>query len=92
VAVARNACSSFIAGHLASTVTRAAKHSVEFAADHLFDELSCPSTHFGLQWIKPVVKKINSHLGCWLQRIRLRGNDRHGVVSYLTLQRQMIRG
>src|SRR5258708_10276902 len=48
VAVARNACSSFIAGHLASTVTRAGKHSVELAADHLFDELTRPSAHLGL--------------------------------------------
>ena len=92
MAVARNACFSFIAGYLASTVTRAGKHSVEFAADHLFDELTRPSAHLGLEWIKPVVEKINSHLGCRLRRIRLRGSAYHGVVSYPTLQRQMIRG
>ena len=51
-----------------------------------------PSAHLGLERIKPVVEKINSLLGCRLRRIRLRGSDRHGVVSYLTLQRQMIRG
>jgi hypothetical protein len=60
VAVARNACSFFIAGLLASTVTRAGKHSVELAADHLFDELTRPSAHLGLDWIKPVVEKILS--------------------------------
>ena len=43
MAVARNACASFIAGYLASTVTRAGKHSVELAADHRFDELTRPS-------------------------------------------------
>ena len=38
MAVAGNVRTFFIAGHLASPVTRAAKHSVEFAADQLFDE------------------------------------------------------
>jgi hypothetical protein len=92
MAVARHACSSFIAGHLASTVTRAGKHSVELAADHLFDELMRPSAHLGLDRIKPVGEKINSHLGCRLRRIRLRGSARHGVVSSPALQRQTIRG
>jgi hypothetical protein len=45
-----------------------------------------------LKRIKPVVEKINSHIGCGLQRIRLHGSARHGVVSSPTLQRQMIRG
>jgi hypothetical protein len=39
-----------------------------------------------------IVEKINSHLGCRLQRIRLRGSARHGVVSSPALQRRMIRG
>jgi hypothetical protein len=89
VAVARNACSSFIAGHLASTVTRAGKHSVELAADHLFDELTRPNAQLGLDGldrIKPVVEKINSHLDCGLRRIRLHGSARHGVVSSPALQ------
>jgi hypothetical protein len=90
--VARNVCSSFIAGHLASTVTRAGKHSVELAADHFFDELARPSAHLGLDRIKPVIEKINSDLDCRLRRIRLRGSDRHGVVSSPALQRRMIRG
>src|SRR4029077_11341893 len=68
------------------------KHGVELAADHLFDELADPSAHLGLDRIKPVVEKINSHLGCRLRRIRLRGSARHGVVSSPALQRRMIRG
>ena len=92
MAVAGNDRSFFIASNLASPVTRAGKHSIELAADQLFDELTRPSAHLGLERIKPVVEKINSLLGCRLRRIRLRGSDRHGVVSYLTLQRQMIRG
>jgi hypothetical protein len=53
-----------------------------------------PSTlrMFGLDRIKPIAEKINSLLGRWLQRIRLRGIVRHGVVSSPTLQRRMIRG
>jgi hypothetical protein len=51
VAVARNACSSFIAGYLASTVTRAGKHVVELAPDHRFNELTRPGPHFGLERI-----------------------------------------
>ena len=92
VAVARNARTFFIAGHLASPVTRACQHSVKLAADQLFDELTRPSAHLGLDRIKPVVEKINSHLGCRLRRIRLRGMARHGVVSSPALQRRMIRG
>jgi hypothetical protein len=91
-AVARNARSYFTAGHLTSPITWACQHSVELAADQLFDELTRSSPHFGLNRIKPVVEKINSHLGRRLQRIRLRGNARHGVVSSPTLQRRMIRG
>jgi hypothetical protein len=48
------------ADHLASTVTRAGKHSVEFAADHLFDELARPSAHLDLDRVKPVVEKASS--------------------------------
>jgi hypothetical protein len=43
----------FIVGHLASPATRAAKHSVEFAADQLFDKLTRPSAHRGFNRIKP---------------------------------------
>jgi hypothetical protein len=92
VAVARNAGPSFIAGPLASSVTRPCQRRVELAAEQFFDELTRSSPHFGLKRIKPVVKKINSHFGRWLQRIRLRCIVRHGVVSSPTLQRRMIRG
>ena len=92
MAVARNACSSFIADHPASTVTRASKRSVELAADHPFDELTRPSAHLGLDRIEPGVEKINSHLRCRLRRIRLRGSACHGVVSSPALQCRMIRG
>jgi hypothetical protein len=92
MAGARDARSSFTAGHLASPVTRACQYSVELAADQLFDEPTCPRPYLGLDRVKPVVEKINSHLGRRLQRLRLRGNVRHGVVSSPTLQRRMIRG
>ena len=64
--MAGNVRTCFIAGHLASPVTRAGKHSVELAADQLFNEVTRPSTHLGLDRIEPVVEKINSHLGCKL--------------------------
>ena len=61
VAVARNTGSSFIAGHPASSITRPCQHSVELAADQLFDELTRSSPHLGLDRINPIVEKINSH-------------------------------
>ena len=39
--VARDAGSCFTAGHLASFVTRPCQRGIEFAADQLFDELTC---------------------------------------------------
>lgn len=90
VAVARNAGSFLAAGHPASSVAWAHQHGVQLAADQFFEELSRPSPYLGFDRIKPVVEKINSHLGCRPQRIRLRANVRH--VSSLALQRRMIRG
>jgi hypothetical protein len=89
VAVASNACPSLIAGHLALTVTRAGKHSVKLAADHLFDELTRPSARLALDRIKPVVEKINS--------ISAAGCEESGFVVVLVMawsrvRRQMIRG
>src|SRR4030095_7881543 len=55
-------------------------------------KLTRSSPHFGLDRVEPIVEKINSHLGRWLQRITLRGKVHHGVVSSPTLQRRMIRG
>ena len=40
VAMARDAGSCFIAGHLASFVTRLCQRGIEFAADQFFDELA----------------------------------------------------
>ena len=90
--VALDAGSCFIAGHLASFVTRPCQRGIEFAADQLFDELTRPSPYLGLDRIEPVVEKINSHLSRRLHGIRLRGKLGHGVVSSPTLQRRMIRG
>jgi hypothetical protein len=92
VAVARRGCSAFIGSLLASLITRPRQRIVELAADQLFDELARPDANLGLDRIKPVVEKINNHLGCRLRRIRLRGSARHGVVSGPALQRRMIRG
>jgi hypothetical protein len=88
----RNASFSFIAGHLASPITRAGQCCVELAADQLFDELPRPTPDLGLDRIEPIVKKVGSALCSKLQGIRLRGNACHGVVSSPTLQRRMIRG
>jgi len=90
--MARNAGSSFIAGHLASSVTRPCQRSIELAAKQLFDKLTRSGPHLGLDRVEPIVEKINSHFGRRLQRIRLRDIVRHGVVSSPTLQRRMIRG
>jgi hypothetical protein len=92
VALARNARSSFVAGHRDAPVTWPRKCRLEVAAEQFFDELTRSSPHFGLKRIKPVVEKIASHIGRTLQRIRLRGSACHGVVSSPTLQRRMIRG
>jgi hypothetical protein len=92
VPVARNLGSCFIASHLAAFVTRPCQRSVELAAKQLFNELTRSSPNLSLDRIKPIVEKINSLIGCRLQRIRLRGIVRHGVVSSPTLQRRMIRG
>jgi hypothetical protein len=90
MAVARDAGSSFIAGHLASSVTRPCQRSIELAAEQLFDELTRPSPYLGLDRIKPIVEKINGLLGRRLRRIKLRSSVRHGVVSSSALQRWMI--
>jgi hypothetical protein len=63
VAVARNAGSCFIAGHLASSVTRPCQRSIELAAEQLFDELTRPNPYLGLDRVEPIIKKINSLLG-----------------------------
>jgi len=66
VAVARHGRSAFIGGLLASLITRPRQRIVELAADQLFDELARLGANLGLDRIKPVVEKINSHLRCRL--------------------------
>src|ERR1019366_6835256 len=90
--VALDAGSCFIAGHLASFVTRPCQRGIELAADQLFDELTRPSPYLSLDRVEPVVEKINSHLSRRLHGIRLRGKLGDGVVSSPTLLRRMIRG
>jgi hypothetical protein len=51
------------------------------APDQFLDELTDPFAHTAFDWIKPVVEKMDGGVGCRLQRLRLRGNVRHGVVS-----------
>jgi len=58
--VARDAGSCFIAGYLASFVTRPFQRGIEFAADQLFDELTRPSPYLSLDRIEPVFEKINN--------------------------------
>jgi hypothetical protein len=55
-------------------------------------ETAHPIAHPSFDRIEPIVEKILSCFANRLRGIRLRDNVLHGVVSYLTLQRQMIRG
>ena len=57
-----------------------------------FDELANPFAHTALDRIKPVVEKVGGSVGCRLERIRLRGTVRHGMVSVPALERRVIRG
>ena len=45
-----------------------------------------------LDRIKPVVEKVRGSAGGRLERIKLRGTVRHGVVSVPALERRLIRG
>jgi hypothetical protein len=81
VAMPHDTSSFFIAGRLASSITRPGQGFIELAADQFFDELPSPIADFDLDRIEPIVKKMGSRLCFRLQGIRLRGNARHGVVS-----------
>src|SRR5260370_13190116 len=67
VTVARDAGFSFIAGHLASLVTRSRQHGVKLAADQFFDELTRSSPYLRLDLIEPVVATSRSCLCCRLR-------------------------
>ena len=58
----RNARSFFIAGHLASPITRAGQGLIELAADQFFDELPRSPPDRCLDRIEPIVKKMGSRL------------------------------
>jgi hypothetical protein len=65
---------------------------VQLALDHGLDKAAHPITHRGFNRIEPIIEKIHSCIGERLRGIRLRGTALHGVVSYPTLKRRMIRG
>ena len=78
-----------------ATLTGAARaHQclIQLALDHRLDEAAHPITHPSFDRIEPIVEKIHSCFANRLRGIRLRDNVLHGVVSYPTLQRQIIRG
>jgi hypothetical protein len=64
LAVRRLSC--FIAGHLASSVTRPCRRGIEFAENQPFDELTCPDPYLGLDRVEPVVERstASSVAGC----------------------------
>jgi hypothetical protein len=39
-----------------------------------------------------ILQKVGGGVGCRLERIRLRGTVRHGVISVPALERRVIRG
>jgi hypothetical protein len=65
---------------------------VQLALDYGLDKAAHPITHRGFNRIEPIIEKIHSCIGDRLRGIRLCGNALHGVVSYPTLKRRMIRG
>src|SRR5579862_584579 len=65
---------------------------IQLAFDHGLDEVTHPITHRGFNWVEPIVEQIRSCIGDRLRGIMLRGNALHGVVSYPTPQRRVIRG
>jgi len=75
-----------------AAIARPRHRRLELGLDHRFDEVANPSAYAGFDRIKPVVEKMHSRFGLGLQKLRLRGNACHGVVSSPALQRRMIRG
>src|SRR5262245_41809398 len=66
-------------------VARPLKCLIQLALDHRLDEAAHPIAHLLFNRIEPVVEKIHSRIGGWLQGLRLRDIALHGVVSCPTL-------
>jgi len=63
----------------------ARQNGVKLAANHLLDQFANAVTDTGLDGIKPIVEKMGVTLGRRMQKLRLRGNGFHRVVSCLAL-------
>jgi hypothetical protein len=74
------------------SIPRAQQGRVQLAFDHALDEAAHPITHSSFDRVEPIVEKIHSRVDDRLRGIKLRGSALHGVVSYPTLIRRMIRG
>jgi hypothetical protein len=94
MSVTDNACRTIglIVALRPPTVARPCQRRFKLLAHQLFDEPTDTPADLGLNRINPVVEKMDCSLALRLQRLRLRGNARHGVVSSPALQRRMIRG
>jgi hypothetical protein len=92
--MARNTGSNFAAIRMlrAPAIARARQNRIQLAPNHLFDQFANPIPDARLDRIKPIIEKLGGNISRWLRKLRLRGNARHGVVSYPALQRRVIRG
>src|SRR5262249_56679157 len=88
--MAYNACRAAVS-ILGTPVAWASQRLVQLTADERLDELANPFAYTALDRIKPVVEKVDRGVGYRLQRLKLRGNACHGVVSVPALQRRVIR-
>jgi hypothetical protein len=91
VTMANNTCRTGVF-LLCPPIASASQRRIQLTADERLDELANPFAHTALDRIKPVVEKVGGGVGCRLERIRLRGTVRHGVVSVPALERRVIRG
>src|SRR5207342_1601606 len=91
VTMANDACRTSVILHR-PPIAWAGKRRIQLTADERLDELANPFAQTALDRIEPVVEKVRGGIGCRLERIRLHGNVRHGVVSVPALERRMIRG
>jgi hypothetical protein len=89
--MANNACRTSVILHCPS-IAWAGQGRIQLTADERLDELANPFAQTALDRIEPVVEKVRGGIGCRLERIRLHGNVRHGVISVPALERRLIRG